>query len=157
MAHSNKFINAGEVIHCDRLIVQTDLTAIEHILTWFGAFQQTPMSHALWLQAQIALIEAFTNAVRHAHKQLPKQTPIELEVELSVDRLEIKVWDRGAPFNLEERLSQVEQAYPDPLEHEAHWGITLFQKLRGQHHWQIEYSRPLEGRNCLCLVREMRQ
>ncbi len=149
----NHLSQTGGVIYFDRLIVQTDLNAIAHILSWFGAFQQSPVSQAVWMQAQIALIEAFTNAVRHAHEQLPRQTPIKLEAGIYVDRLEIKVWDRGVPFDLEQLLDRVEQDYPNPIEHETHWGATLFKKLRDQHGWKIEYRCSREGQNCLCLVR----
>lgn len=142
-----------EMIRFDRLIVQTDVNAIARILTWFEAFQHPPVSQAIWLQGQIALIEAFTNAVHHAHAQLPRQTPIKLEAAVYVDRLEIKVWDRGAPFNLVQLIDRVEQDYPDPLEHEEHWGAALFKKLRDQHAWNIEYRCFREGQNCLYLVK----
>ena len=146
-------LGIDRIIHCDRLIVQSDLAAIEQILKWFEVFQQSPLTEILWLQAQIALIEAFTNAVQHAHRPLPKHTPIKLEAALSVDRLEVRVWDQGAPFDLESSINQVEQDYPDPLEHEAHWGISLFKKLRDQHHWQIKYSHSHDGQNCFCFIR----
>lgn len=149
----NNLTETRGVIHFDRLIVQTDLTAIAQILSWFEAFQQPPVSQAIWLQGQIALVEAFTNAVRHAHAQLPKQTPIQLEAQLYQDRLEIRVWDQGAPFDLAQLLDRVEQDYPNPLEHEAHWGAALFKKLRDQHRWNIEYHCLSESRNCLRLVR----
>ncbi|MEP0915227.1 anti-sigma regulatory factor [Leptolyngbya sp. DQ-M1] len=142
-----------DVIHFDRLVVQSDLRAIAQILTWFEAFQKAPVSHAVWLQGQIALVEAFTNAVRHAHELLPRQTPITLEAGICVDRLEIRVWDQGAPFNLARLIERVEQDYPEPLEHEAHWGAALFKKLQDQHRWNIEYHCLNEGRNCLRLVK----
>ncbi|MER3434749.1 MAG: serine/threonine protein kinase [Leptolyngbya sp. ERB_1_1] len=142
-----------DLMHCDRLIVQTDLRAIAEILSWFRAFQQPIVTQAIWLQGQIALVEAFTNAVRHAHAQLPKQTPIKLEAELYRERLEIKVWDQGAPFDLAPLLDRVEQDYPNPLEHEAHWGVALFKKLQDEHHWHVEYHCGCEGQNCLRLTR----
>ncbi|MBW4442337.1 MAG: anti-sigma regulatory factor [Plectolyngbya sp. WJT66-NPBG17] len=143
----------GGVIYFDRLIVQTDASAIAKILTWFESFQQAPVSQAVWLQGQIGLIEAFTNAVRHAHAQLPRQTPIKLEAGVYVDRLEIKVWDRGVPFDFVQLLDRVEQDYPEPLEHEAHWGAALFKKLRDRHDWNIEYHCSREGQNCLRLIK----
>jgi serine/threonine-protein kinase RsbW len=144
----------GGAIFFDRLIVESDLTAIAQVLRWFEAFRQPPVSQSIWLQGQIALVEAFTNAVRHAHQPLPAHTPIKLEAELYLDRLEIKVWDQGAPFDFEQLLNQVEQEYPDPLEHSEHWGGSLFKKLRDQHQWQIDYYHLETGQNCLQLIKK---
>lgn len=149
----NNLAATEDVIHCDRLIVQTDLTAIEQILSWFEAFRQAPISQAVWLQGQIALVEAFTNAVRHAHQHLPKQTPIVIQASIYLNRLEIRVWDQGLPFDLAEFIDRVDQDYPNPLEHEAHWGVALFRKLRDQHGWNVEYHCSGEQQNCLSLIK----
>lgn len=143
-----------DAIYHDRLIVQSDLATIAQILKWFECFRQPPLSQKTWLQGQIALIEAFTNAVRHAHAHLPVRTLIKLEAGLYREHLEIKVWDQGLPFDLEQLLNQVEQDYPDPLEHGEHWGASLFKKLRDQYQWQIEYQCLQEGQNCLRLVKK---
>jgi serine/threonine-protein kinase RsbW len=39
-----------------------------------------PIPEAVLHQCILAVSEAFTNAVRHAHKNLPRETPIELEI-----------------------------------------------------------------------------
>jgi anti-sigma regulatory factor (Ser/Thr protein kinase) len=39
-----------------------------------------PIPEAVFHQCILAVSEAFTNAVRHAHKNLPRETPIELEI-----------------------------------------------------------------------------
>jgi serine/threonine-protein kinase RsbW len=50
--------------------------------------------------------EAFTNAVRHAHKNLPRETPFELEITVFNERLEIKIWDWGEPFDFQPKLKE---------------------------------------------------
>jgi serine/threonine-protein kinase RsbW len=50
--------------------------------------------------------EAFTKAVRHAHKNLPIESPIDLEITVFNDRLEIKIWDRGEPFDFQAKLKE---------------------------------------------------
>jgi serine/threonine-protein kinase RsbW len=50
--------------------------------------------------------EAFTNLVHHAHKNLPRETPIELEITVFNERLEIKIWDRGEPFDFQAKLKE---------------------------------------------------
>jgi serine/threonine-protein kinase RsbW len=52
------------------------------------------------------VIEGFTNAVRHAHKNLPRETPIELEITVFNERLEIKIWDSGKPFDFKAKLKE---------------------------------------------------
>ncbi|MCU0552030.1 MAG: ATP-binding protein [Leptolyngbya sp. Prado105] len=144
----------GGAIYFDRLVIQSDLSAIAQILHWFERFRQSPISQSTWLQGQIALVEGFTNAVRHAHAHLPMQTSITLEASLLRNRLEIKIWDQGAPFDLEQLLDQVEQNYPNPSEHVEHWGGSLFRKLRDQHQWEIDYHAIRTGVNCLHLVKK---
>ena len=39
-----------------------------------------PLPEAVFHQCILAVSEAFTNAVRHAHKNLPRETRIELEI-----------------------------------------------------------------------------
>jgi len=50
--------------------------------------------------------EAFTNAVRHAHKNLPRETLFELEITVFNERLEIKIWDWGEPFDFPAKLKE---------------------------------------------------
>ena len=54
----------------------------------------------------VAVSEAFTNAVPHAHKNLPRETPIELEITVFNERLEIKIWDGGKPFDFQAKLQE---------------------------------------------------
>jgi len=57
-------------------------------------------------QCQLVVSEAFTNAVRHAHNNLPRETPIELEITVFNERLKIKTWDWGEPFDLKAKLKK---------------------------------------------------
>jgi serine/threonine-protein kinase RsbW len=139
------------------LQVKTDLNEIAQVLQWFEQFKQPPLPDRFWLQGQIALIEGFTNAVRHAHQNLPQQTPIDLSVNVFAHRLEISIWDEGAAFDLQALLNQVEQRFSDPLKHEAHWGGVLMRKLKDQHGWKIHYYCPGDqagDRNCLLMQKE---
>ena len=134
------------------LQVKTDLDEIESVLTWFDQFKCESLSNEFILRAKIALIEGFTNAVRHAHQQQPKETPIDIYAFLYQHWLEIHIWDSGEPFDLESLLNTVEQQYPNPVEHEEHWGGTIFRKLSQDYGWIIQYNcpaMPQGDRNCL--------
>jgi serine/threonine-protein kinase RsbW len=65
-----------------------------------------PIPEAVLHQCILAVSEAFTNAVRHAHKNLPRETPIELEITVFNERLEIKIWDWGEPFDFQAKLKE---------------------------------------------------
>ncbi|MBD2424744.1 ATP-binding protein [Phormidium sp. FACHB-1136] len=78
----------------------TDPTALKSVLAWFDQFQTAPIPHALWLQCQLALIEGFTNAVRHAHVGLPETTPVVIEVSISNCTVDVRIWDQGPGFDL---------------------------------------------------------
>ena len=65
-----------------------------------------PIPEAVSPQCILAVSEALTNAVRHAHKNLPRETPIYLEITVFNDRLEIKNWDWGEPFDFQAKLKE---------------------------------------------------
>jgi len=50
--------------------------------------------------------EACTNAVRPTHKNMPRATPIYLEITVFNERLEIKNWDWGEPFDFKAKLKE---------------------------------------------------
>ena len=76
-------------------------------MQWYEQLEHLPIPQRILDQCKLALIEGFTNAVRHAHKGMPIETPIELEVTVFNGRLEMKVWDYGQPFDLKARLREI--------------------------------------------------
>ena len=65
-----------------------------------------PIPEAVLYQCQLVVSEACTNAVHHAHKNLPRSTPIDLEITVFNERLEIKIWDWGEPFDFQAKLKK---------------------------------------------------
>jgi serine/threonine-protein kinase RsbW len=65
-----------------------------------------PIPQAVLHQCQLVVSEAFTNAVRHTHKNLPRKTPIELEITVFNEGLEIKIWDWGEPFDFKAKWEE---------------------------------------------------
>ena len=56
------------------------------------------MPHKIWLQCQLALIEGFTNAIRHAHAGMAADTPIRIQV--TVSHQDINIWILGSGSRL---------------------------------------------------------
>lgn len=132
--------------------VPTDLNALEPLLSWFDQLNQPSIPREVWIQCQLALAEGFTNAVRHAHKDLHPNVPIDIEVTLFPQYLEIRIWDRGAPFDLERWLQKQQQKMNEhppgdyPL---GGRGIILMRTIADK----LSYTRTDDNRNCLLMVK----
>ena len=128
------------------LQVQTELEALKEVLHWFEGLIFPLVPQKMGWQCEVALVEAFTNAVRHAHKNLPQNTPIDLEVEVQPNFLEMRIWDRGQPFDLNAKLIKGEQeAYS--LEKEGGRGLQFIKKLTDE----LQYLNLPNRRNCLVM------
>ncbi|MEO6863788.1 MAG: ATP-binding protein [Microcoleus sp.] len=89
------------------LQVNTDLNDLTKVLEWFEQLQDLSIPHEVWFQFQLALAEGFTNAVRHAHKNLPTATSIQLEITVFNGCWEFKVWDCGPYFDFDAKLKEI--------------------------------------------------
>jgi serine/threonine-protein kinase RsbW len=89
------------------LKVKTELNAVNQVLQWFEQLESLPIPKRDFWECQLALVEGFTNAVRHAHKGMSLETPIELEVIVFNNHLEMRVWDYGQPFDLKAKLREM--------------------------------------------------
>ncbi|MEG4440988.1 ATP-binding protein [Microcoleus sp. AT9_B5] len=92
------------------LQVNTDVNALTQVLLWFEQLQDLSLPNEVWCKFQLALAEGFTNAVRHAHKNLPVETPLQLEITVFNGRLELKVWDCGPCFDFDAKLKEIRAA-----------------------------------------------
>ena len=134
--------------HQARIQVGTDLSALAQVLAWFDQFNHDAMPRSIWLQCQLALAEAFTNAVRHAHKNRPPDTPIEIEVKVANLAMEMRVWDYGSDFDLNKLLEDL----PLEMDKSAEGGRGL--KLMKQMADVLKYERTEDDRNCLVIVKQ---
>lgn len=127
--------------------VESDLKALDQVLRYFDELNQPWIPRQDWLQCQLALAEGFTNAVRHAHKELPKEIPIEIELILKQDSLEMKIWDYGFPFDLNAFL-QNKRKNVDQFAANGQ-GLPILQKIAAH----LSYLRTEDNRNCLLIVK----
>jgi serine/threonine-protein kinase RsbW len=133
------------------LLVQTDLNDLRKVLGWFEQFN-LPILHAyIWGQCQLALTEGFTNAVRHAHRDLPQTTPIDIEVKVFADRIEMRIWDQGPPFDFHAKLQWVRK-HPPRLTDTGGRGMLWMQQLTDE----VCYQRLPDQRNCLVMVKKIK-
>lgn len=128
------------------LQVDTKLICLQEVLVWFERLISPCLPKTTGWQCEVALAEAFTNAVRHAHQDLPTSTPIDLEVELFPNFLEMRVWDFGRPFDLNKTLLANEKNI-NSLEKEGGRGLQFIKKLTDE----LQYLNLSDYRNCLVI------
>ena len=135
--------------------MSSDLDALEPLLAWFEQLRHPAVPSPLWMQAQLGLVEGFTNAVRHAHAHLVPPPDVTISVQVASGLFCVEVIDQGEPFDLELALAQLEEEMRDgdhdPLAREAHWGLVMLLRLRKDYGWSITYHRRMEGGNGLTL------
>jgi serine/threonine-protein kinase RsbW len=132
----------------DTLTVPSQLEKLTQVLQWFSQFRKIYADEVFWLQCEIALVEIFTNAVRHAHQHHPIETPIEITFSLSADTLELQVWDQGEAFDLHQYL----QNLPERIDVDREGGRGL--KIIAEVSDHVAYTRH-QGRNCFSMIRSL--
>ena len=125
----------------------SDLTGLDCVLSWFDQLKESSIPTIVWLQCELALAEGFTNAVRHAHKGLQQERNIDIEVTLFPELLEIRIWDWGLPFDLEQKLRNM----PEMVSETAGGGrgLAILQKIADV----LSYKRTDDNRNCLLIIK----
>ncbi len=112
------------------------------------------------MQAQLALVEGFTNAVRHAHAHLSAPPRVNLSLQITSQVFCIQIIDHGEPFDFHAALARVETEITasgqNPLAREAHWGLVMFLKLQKEYGWTISHRRRDDGTNNLSLSHPLR-
>lgn len=137
------------IVEQDHLTVKSELKYLNQVQQWFEDFCVQNLSQIGWPENQLyrlnlALAEGFTNAVRHAHHALPPETNIDIDLCLWADRLEIKIWDYGKPFNPD----AIAEPEPGTLQ-VGGYGWFLLRRLADR----VAYNRDADGRNCLLIVK----
>jgi serine/threonine-protein kinase RsbW len=128
--------------------VDSDLKSLDSVLKYFEQFKLAGIPQKDWLHCQLALAEGFTNAVRHAHRHLPPEIPIEIEIEITRSQMEIRIWDRGYAFDLEDFIEK--NAYHDYSFSGHGQGLPILQKIADQ----LSYTRSEDQRNCLLIIKQ---
>lgn len=137
-----------EVLQSIKIEVPGDLKALDQVLLQFNQIYHKSIPLRDWLQCRLALAEGYTNAVRHAHKDLPPDIPIRIEVQLKKTAMEIKIWDYGSAFDLHGFITETSQKHSDWLA--SGRGIPLLNKISSH----LNYYRTEQQQNCLVIIKE---
>ena len=140
--------NKLKVLRSIKITIPSDLNALSQVLVQFNQIHQDFIPQRDWLQCRIAVAEGFTNAVKHAHKNLSTDTLIHIEVMLNEAAMEIRVWDYGAPFDLHNYIAETSHQNQDWIA--SGRGIPILTKISDR----LEYRRLENQRNCLVIVKK---
>ena len=128
------------------LYVPSDLSFVNTVENWLLAYLKQHLRDSLdWSnqssRLRLALVEAYSNAVRHAHKDKPN-VPILLRLELTDQKLAIEVWDYGHGFD----ITTYFPPHPEQKQ-EGGYGWLIMNRLMDK----VEYHLQVNGANCLKL------
>ncbi|MGD1904565.1 MAG: ATP-binding protein [Leptolyngbyaceae cyanobacterium] len=91
---------------------------------------------------RLVLVESYSNAVRHAHRDRP-DLPVRLRLEVQSERLLLEVWDSGQGFDLDSYLPPVPEHYQ-----EGGYGWLILNRLMDKVEYQVQMPN---AQNCLRL------
>ena len=128
------------------LNIPSDLKYLSIVEHWLLSSLEIEFNDSIDLQRQsgrfrLALVEAYSNVVRHAHKDQPN-TPVLLRLELKDRYLDLEIWDYGSGYDVSN------YSPPEPEEKkEGGYGWLIMNRLMDS----VEYRLQIDGRNCLKL------
>lgn len=128
------------------LHVPSDLRFLSVVEKWLLGCLEVELGDSLDWQKQsnrlrLALVEAYSNVVRHAHKDQPN-LPVLIRLELKGREIALEVWDYGQGFDLSTYLP------PNPEDKQENgYGWLIMNRLMDK----VEYRLQVNGCNCLKL------
>ena len=137
-----------EVIKEASLTFDTNLGTLDKVLSWFDLFDHSFIPRKDWLHCQLALAEGFTNAVRHAHREVLINHPIEISIKIFYDHLEMRIWDYGEPFDLKEQIDNMVKMHHNHSSGQR--GLLILEQIADK----LDYIRWDDKRNCLLIFKE---
>ncbi len=128
------------------LHVPSDLQFLAVVENWLLGSLELVMGDRVDWQRQsnrlrLVLVEAYSNVVRHAHKDKPN-IPVLIRLELQGRDIALEIWDQGEGYN----LSDYNEPDPESLQ-EGGYGWLILNRLMDQ----VEYTLQVDGLNCLKL------
>ena len=128
------------------LHIPSDLKFLTVVENWLLGFLEAELQETVdWprqsSRLRLALVEAYSNVVRHAHRDQPN-LPVLIRLELKERDLALEIWDHGTGYDLSTYLP------PNPEDKQENgYGWLIMHRLMDR----VEYRLQVNGRNCLKL------
>lgn len=128
------------------LHVPSDLRFLTVVENWLlGSLEVELANHTDWPRQanhfRLVLAEAYSNVIRHAHKDQP-HLPIIVRLELQAQDIALEIWDCGTGYE----VNQYTPPNPEDRQ-ESGYGWMIMNKLMDR----VDYSLQANGYNCLRL------
>lgn len=128
------------------LHVPSDLKFLSIVENWLlGSLEVELQDQVEWTRQssrlRLVLVEAYSNVVRHAHREQPN-LPVLIRMELKDRDLQLEIWDYGKGFDLSTYLPPA----PDERQ-EGGYGWLILNRLMDR----VEYRLQINGKNCLVM------
>lgn len=126
------------------LQIPSDLKFLSIVENWFIGILQVELGNrvdwpSLSNRLRLVLVEAYSNVVRHAHRDQPN-LPVLICLELKERDIALEIWDYGQGFD----PSFYKAPNPGDLQ-ENGYGWLIIHRLMDR----VEYRLQVNGRNCL--------
>jgi serine/threonine-protein kinase RsbW len=128
------------------LHIPSDLKFMAIVENWLlGSLEAELQDQVDWSRQssrlRLVLVEAYSNVVRHAHRDQPN-LPVLIRMELKDRDLQLEIWDHGKGFDLSTYLP------PAPEDQqEGGYGWLILNRLMDR----VEYRLQVNGGNCLVM------
>jgi serine/threonine-protein kinase RsbW len=128
------------------LLVPSDLKFLSIVENWLLGCLEVQLQNSIDWSSQsnrlrLALVEAYSNVVRHAHRDQPS-LPVLIRLELKERDVALEVWDCGKGYDVSNYLP------PSPTEkQEGGYGWLIIHRLMDK----VDYQLQINGCNCLTL------
>ncbi len=128
------------------LHVPSDLKFLTIVENWLlGSLELEVGDYVDWPRQsnrlRLVLAEAYSNVVRHAHRDKPN-LPVLIRLELKERDIALEVWDHGQGYDLSTYMA------PSPEDmQDGGYGWLIMNRLMDK----VEYRLQIDGRNCLKL------
>jgi serine/threonine-protein kinase RsbW len=128
------------------LHVPSDLRFLTIVENWLlGSLEVEVGEYVDWPRQsnrlRLVLAEAYSNVVRHAHRDQPN-LPVLIRLELRERDIALEVWDHGTGYDLSTYMA------PSPEDmQDGGYGWLIMNRLMDR----VEYCLQIDGRNCLKL------
>jgi serine/threonine-protein kinase RsbW len=128
------------------LHIPSDLKFLTIVENWLlGSLEVELHDQVEWARQsnrlRLVLVEAYSNVVRHAHREQPN-LPVLIRMELKDRDLQLEIWDYGSGFDLSTYLPP----QPDDQQ-EGGYGWLILNRLMDR----VEYRLQINGKNCLVM------
>ncbi len=128
------------------LQVPSDLRFLSIVENWLLSSLEVELGeHIDWPRQsnrlRLVLAEAYSNVIRHAHKDQPN-LPVLVRLEVKERDIALEVWDHGRGYTM--------AAYNPPTpeaKQESGYGWLIMNRLMDR----VDYTLQIDGRNCLKL------